>query len=410
MNFNGQTTICTINAAKSGNLDVSIGTNSQRWSKVRYIEFSDDNEERLVGEYRDRSSASYVSIKKDGDAFLVDMVEQSDNADRYFQVPATLLSNGDLSLTIPSSDTYNFNAGKKVVMRAVYNQLHFLEIPTTLFASSDTLQMEKVSKYPFTPTNSIQGGWTNSLLKSSGYMSSIKFLQDGTFFDTGLEGQLEYGQYSINGTNVTFHKTCKAPETKEFSFDGHWLLLNSSTYNPSFNGVTYNHVPGMDAFGEHNSVISQVMFEHAMDRYKVANAPRLIPHPQISGVYLFGDQIRYDATYASFTLMPDGTGRLFSGSIDHFEDYYTEEWLGSQTTGGIFGLKYFVLLEKEKEYLVYYYDGAFIGDYDNVHTIGEVEGNIKDVKVAEIFHGRTALCHDYIDDDSSVGIIMPLKK
>jgi len=69
-----------------------------------------------------------------------------------------------------------------------------------------------------------------------------------------------------------------------------------------------------------------------------------------------------------------------------------------------------VVLDGEKEYLIYYLSGISVNyrGYDSKTTVLNYTETIKDARTVELFHGRTALCYKIGDQSRSGGIILPM--
>ena len=70
-----------------------------------------------------------------------------------------------------------------------------------------------------------------------------------------------------------------------------------------------------------------------------------------------------------------------------------------------------MLFEDGKEYLVYYLSGISVNysGYNSTTTVLNYTETIKDAKMVELFHGRTALCYKIGDQSRSEGIVLPLE-
>lgn len=399
LNLDGENTIrFAISRASVGNLTMFDETgDDQYWSKTEEP-VSIDSYKPIVGEYRERDGNSYVSISKTGEDYFVDIWSEYLPSQRFLSMPVTLLDNGELSFIIPEGVSYDMYTGKEVRINVDNNKLRFIKVPKGFISSID--DMDKVSSHPrHRYDGSIIGGWSHALgTRSSGY-AYLHFLDGGTLHSGAINGH--NSRYEQNGTLLKTQITCEKPVFKE---------LSNLSGNLEIDTINYAPIPGTAALGSAGSEITRIMFEHSYDRYGLENAPKLKAHPDISNAYLYIDEVRYDAIYANFTLKPDGTGRFFSGSVDYYEDSLNGDWLGSETSGGLFSLQYFVMKDQGKEYLVYYYSGAFTGDYDNIVTLGSVEQNIRDAKVAEIYNRRTAICYPLSTSGDGSGVVMPLEK
>ena len=394
LNGEGRTDFAIGNASEVTVVMTDVAQDDQRWVKTKEPT-SVGVYSPIAGEYRERDGDSYINIIKNGSDYLVDVWPEYSNDGQYLSISATSLGNDELSFTIPAG---GFNEGKEVTLKVSNNKLQFVERPGTFFVSTDIF--DKVSSHPrYEYNNSIIGGWSHALWHTTRGYSYEHYLDNGTYYANVNNGY--YGDYEQIGDQLKLQVTCESPE---------YRALSNVSGNLKQKDITYGPIPGTAALGQAGSEITRIMFEHAYDRYGLENAPKLKAHPSISHAFLYEEEVRYDAIHANFTLKPDGTGSFFSGSVEYYEDVFTGDWLGSQTTGGSFDTEYFVIREQSKEYLVYYYTGAFFGDYNNIATLGSVEGNIKDAKIAEIYNRRTAICYQYQNPGDGSGVIMPLVK
>ncbi len=338
----------------------------------------------MQGEYQAQKDESYFSIRRNGQGYIVDYIDDSLDFLSFKNVPAEQLDNGDLSLTFPPG---HFNAGKPIILRAGYNRL----VRIKGFALGKNFQ--KVSKYPVTQEPvSVLGGWRNAIFSASGFMNYVNFYKDGTF-----KASQGYGKYTVDSNNkITMKKTCESPKTYNPSFADHRLGLN----------VPYSPLPGLRDWGDEGSEVGQILFKHALDAYQTAKSPRLKPYPGRNGAYLFQNETHFRALltssdFISYTLKPDGTGTYHAGNIGLQGLGYSDQWVTLPGFGLSYGIKYFIVQQGDKEYIVYYPSGYLLVQINNFSStyIDQIKAaNGKNIRVVELYHRRTAICeHDSTD-------------
>jgi len=348
----------------------------------------------IEGEYQSQNSESYFSIRPQGSGYLVDYFSDTLDFMSFFDVPATVTTDGDLQLFFPAG---HFNEGKEIILRAGYNRLIMLKG----FDIKDN-NLQKVSSLPLAINPlSIQGTWRNALLSDAAHLSQmnyIDFYQSGKFSST--DG---YGTYSFDGQNISLHKTCENKQSYKPSFSNHTLDLE----------IPNSAVPGLRDWGEEGSAIAEMVFKHKLDVYQLQNSPKLKPHPDIKDVYLFAQETKFRALvtyddFISYTLSADGTGTYHAGNIGAQGIGYSGEWVSLPNFGFTYGIKYFIVQEAGKEYIVYYPSGVNLiyGD-SQITYIDEIKNKNKDnVRIVELYHRRTAICES--DENSLISI--PLDK
>jgi hypothetical protein len=339
----------------------------------------------MEGEYQSKNQESYFSIRKNGDGYLIDYVDGSLDDLRFFNTEATVSDNGDLHMIMPAGA----NKGEEAILRAGYNRL----IIKKGFTLPDS-NLQKVSNHPIAVNNeSILGTWRSALysnIDNLSHMLYASFFKDGTFIDE--EG---YGNYTFDGQQLQMKKTCQAPKVYT-PFSGlHTLKME----------VSYSPVPGLRDWGEEGSKIGETLLKHSLDAYQTQNSPKLKPHPTIKGAYLFEKETEFSAllaseNYISYTLGADGKGTYHTGNLGATGYDYNDNWTHLPGFGLAFGIKYFIVQEKGKEYIVYYPQGIVLihGDV-TFDFIDEIKNNNKgNVKIVELYHRRTAICeHDSTD-------------
>ena len=342
----------------------------------------------IAGEYQSRKSESYISIRKNSNGYLVDYYHGDLQSLEFSSLPATADANGDLHMILPQG---HLDAGKEVILRAGYNRIIMLQGFTLVDHG-----MQKVSNKPIVPNNSsILGTWRNNIW--GGHMEYISFFKNGTYrADDG------YGKYSFDGTKLQMKKTCKPLKTYKPFSSLHTLELD----------VSYSQVPGLHNWGDEGSKINEILFKHDLDYYQTKNSPKLKPNPEVKGTYLFANETNFDALvspsdFISYTFHADGKGLYHLGNIGPTYLDNNNVWRQATNSGLGYGINYFIVQEKGKEYIVYYPKGVVLSYIANRFNFIDEIKNKKDVRIVELYHRRTTIC----DYDSISGYnIVPLSK
>jgi len=192
------------------------------WIKTGDIKVVSD-EDQFVGEYREHDGQSNITIKKNGNDYLVDIYYT------FLQVndlEAKLNTDGDLEMHPPNK----YEDDTLLVFRAGYNRLIVKKDMANSISQMEYI--EKISKHILPKkTNEIYGGWNSRNYSTKDHVYFQHYMRDGTFFKAGSGGSVGYGTYTFDGSKLTTTKTCKEPFTSDTSLSGR-LLDNTLTYYP----------------------------------------------------------------------------------------------------------------------------------------------------------------------------------
>jgi hypothetical protein len=365
-------------------------SDSIHWKKIKDIAIV-STDDQFVGEYREHDGTSYISIDKRGGSYWVDIHYSFLKVEN---LEAHINQDGDLEMSPPN----RYQNNTLLVLRAGYNRVIVVKDEASSISQMDYL--EKVSKYKLPKTNAtIYGGWKTRNFATDKFVDLQYYMHDGSYFETDVGGHIIYGTYTFDGAQVTTNRTCKSPSVRDVSFKG-----------PIFKNIlSYYPVIGIKSFEESGSKLESILFKHQLHVYQSKNNVKLKPHPKLNGAYVFAKEREFNDVYNYFKLKPDGTGTFFAGSSLYYEDDFTGEW-NQHTNSHLFNIKYMVLFEDDKEYLVYYLSGISVNysGYNSTTTVLNYTETIKDAKMVELFHGRTALCYKIGDQSRSKGIVLPL--
>ena len=363
---------------------------SIHWKKVEDISINSSND-LFVGEYREHDGTDYITIRKNGDNYLVDIRYRFLKVD---DLEAKINNDGNLEMNTP----HDYYDDTLLVFKAGYNRL--IVVKDEASSISQMKYIEKVSSHLLPKENStIFGAWNTKNFSTEDYADIEYYMHDGTFFKTGIGGNIVYGTYTFDGQKVTTTSTCEAPNIRDVSFEGRYFE----------NILTYYPIAGIKSFGKAGSKMESIQFQHQLDYYQTKNGVKLKPHPKLENAYLFTEFRQFNDLYNWFKLEPDGTGTFFAGSTLWYEEDFTGVW-NQEVNSHLYNIKYMVVFEEGKEYLIYYYEGINVNysGYNSQTTVLDYTETIKDAKKVEIFHGRTALCYKVGDQDRSKGIVLPM--
>lgn len=366
-----------IDAASTTGL--SLDNQSLYWEKVDEGKLR-SSVAHMEGEYQSSTGEDYFSIHRDADGYLVDFVSNYFPDTSFKNLPATVLPNGDLQLITPEG---HIGAGSQKILRMGYNRLIMLKG----FDGQTDKNMQKISHTPIAHTSTpLLGAWRDTISALRvGQMGYINFYQDGTYKYTH-----GYGTYTFDSQTLKMDETCQESKIYHPTFADHKLDLD----------INRSAVPGLRDWGESGSKVGEYLFKHALDVYQLQKSPKLKAHPGINGVYVFAKAAKFRAlngsgSFTSFSLEADGTGSYHIGNTSrpYLENGY---WQTLPNDGLGYGIKYFILQEAGKEYIVYYPRGIAISyDNSNFNFIAEVKNEYKEnVRVVELYHRRTAICED----------------
>ncbi|MCK5829205.1 MAG: hypothetical protein KAH20_02780 [Methylococcales bacterium] len=393
LTFADQAEHFTIKNATSSTVSMYTSkTEYQYWK--RFQESILPNVDPFVGEFQGNKTQGYLSIKKAGNNYLIDVVEGHRSGKAYYQVPGTVLDNGQLSITVPKQ----YNGDTQLIMQAGYNRLIVKETPGTFFLPiNDNYYMEKVSRKPLTsnPVN-IFGQWRNT--SSVGKGTYYIFLDDGHYYRSSVS--YEYGTYRLSGNSISMTPSCGDSYTNNFEIADHRIKLNTISYNP---------VPGIRELGNIGTQLENTLFKSQLDRFLETNGAKLKPHPLYAGVFVFAEETKFSTGYVAMTFKPDGTGNQFSGSIlDIYDAWDLRRFIGTRIDSFLFNIDYYVAIDGDKESVVYYNNGGWVSDYRGVLKFGSFKGNPNSAKELKLYHGRSAVCYTITNNDG--GIVLPIKK
>ena len=334
----------------------------------------------MEGEYQSITGEDYFSIRRNGNGYLVDYVSNLLGFSSFHNQPATVSANGDLHLITPAGQA---GAGEEIILRMGYNRLIMLKG----FTGQTDNNMQKVSRTPISNTSTpLLGAWRDTISAlRAGQMGYINFYQDGTYKYAG-----GYGTYTFDSQTLKMDETCHASKIYHPTFADHKLDLD----------INRSAVPGLRDWGETGSKVGEYLFKHALDVYQLQNSPKLKAHPSINGVYVFAKSTKFSSlnsggSFTSFSMEADGTGSYHIGNTSrpYLENDY---WQTLPNDGLGYGIRYFILQQSGKEYIIYYPRGiAITYSANTVDFITEVKNEYKEnVRVAELYHRRTAICED----------------
>ncbi len=363
---------------------------SLHWKKINDVQIT-TTLDRFVGEYRDHDGVSYLTIKKDTNTggYLVDI------SYAFYQgsnIVPIINDDGYLEMTI--DDGYY---DRKLILKPGYNRI--IKVKDGIISQMEYL--EKISRHILPKqTKTIVGGWNTRNYSTGKYVDFQYYLNDGSFFRTGIGGEVIYGAYTYENNTLTTKRDCRDTSTRnEVKLEGIYLD----------NILTYYPVAGFSSFGEAGSDLESLLFKHQLHVYQTKQNVKLKPHPEIKGAYLFTKKREFNDVYNYFKLNSDGTGTFFAGSSLYYEDDFGGTW-NQEINSHFYNIKYLVVLDNNKERLLYYHHGA------SVHYSGhrsetlflDLKETIEDARSVELFHGRTALCYRIPNDKlEGSGIVLP---
>lgn len=390
LTFRGKTNAFTIRNATHSTVSMyTSATNYQYWKRLQEPRIADIDS--FIGEFQGNNKEGYLSIQKNGNGYLVDVVEPFEGGKEYQKLRGTRLKNGQLSVKVPAQ----YNGETQLILEAGYNRLLVKETPAQFFFQTSNDYLEKVSSTPLkrNPVN-ILGQWRNTLYSGKG--SYYIFLDDGRYYSSRVSS--EYGTYTLNGNTLTLSPVCGGSYKRTAKIVDHRLKLDTIYYTPT---------PGIRELGRAGTQLENTLFKAQLDRRKETYGAKLKPHPRYRGVFVFAEKTEFLGSYVKMSFKADGTGTQFSGAIYEVYDFWDlRRYIGLEIDSFSFGIEYYVTKEGDKEAVVFYNTGIWTSSYRGVQRIGSAAGNPASARSLKLYHGRSAVCYTFNDQDG--GRVLPI--